>query len=404
MSNDGDAIGPLAGLRVVDLTVELGAYTSRLFADLGADVVRVKRPRPPAAPTTGIDPFARFNNAGKRSLTLDLDRDSGRAVLGRLLARSDILILGMDPAWARDHGLDPDALASEFPSLIVVAVTPLGWDHTDAAVPDDDLTVLAAGGLLNLGGYPDAEPVAAYGRQSHVAASLFGAVAALISLLDRARTGRARWVDISAQECVAQALEDSVATYDLTGHVRVRLGSEPREAGTGIYACADGYVAMVAGRLGTMKAWHTLVAWLVELGIPGADVLTGPAWSTLTHRQLPASIETFGEVFDRFTASRTRQHLYEEAQRRQIALSPVNDIDAVVADPQLAARGFFVSVEDSALGRTMRYPGPPYRLSATPATPARPAPSRGADSDAILAETVGLDAAEIGSLRTVGVV
>jgi benzylsuccinate CoA-transferase BbsE subunit len=404
MSNDDEAIGPLTGLRVVDLTDELGAYASRLFADLGADVVRVKRPRQTPATERCVDPFARFNNAGKRSLTIDLERPDGVAILHRLLDRSDIFIQGMDPAWARAHDLDPETLSIRSPRLIVVALTPLGWDHSDVAVPDDDLTVLAAGGLLNLGGYPDAEPVAAYGRQSHVAASLFGAVGALISVLDRERTGRARWIDISAQECVAQALEDSVATFDLTGHVRVRLGSEPREAGTGIYACADGYVAMVAGRLGTTKAWHTLVAWLVDLHIPGADALTEPAWSTLTHRQLPSSIETFGEVFDRFTSQRTRQELYEEAQRRQIALSPVNDIDAVVADPQLAARGFFVAVDDPSLDRQIRYPGPPYRLSVTPAMPARPAPSRGADSDDILTEEIGMDASEIGSLRTVGVV
>lgn len=396
MSNDReDAAGPLTGIRVLDVTEALGAYASRLFADLGADVIRVEPPADDAAPS--IDLHDRFANAGKRSITLDLHRDEGRQLLRRLLARSDVLFESFDPSWADAHGLTPERLAEDHPRLVHASITPFGRDQTDGAVPDDDLTILAAGGLLHLGGYPDAEPVVAYGMQSHVAASLFAAVAALVAILDRERTGRGRWADISAQECVAQALEDSVATYDLTGHVRVRLGSEPREAGSGIYPCADGYVAMVAGRLGTARAWQALVEWLVEAGVDGAVTLTAPEWSTLIHRQRPASIDTFGRIFGRFAATRTRQDLYVEAQRRQIALSPVNDIAAVLADPQLAARGFFVTVDDPSSGRSFTYPGPPYRLSGTPARPARPAPAHGADSAAILGDELGLAPLEVES-------
>jgi benzylsuccinate CoA-transferase BbsE subunit len=223
-----------------------------------------------------------------------------------------------------------------------------------------------------------------------VAASLFAAVGALVALLDRERTGRSRWIDISVQECVAQALEDSVATYDLTGHVRVRLGSDPREAGSGIYPCADGYVAMVAGRLGTARAWQALVEWLIEDSVDGAVELGRSEWSKLEFRQRPDSIDQFSEVFVRFAGRRTRQELYTEAQRRGIALSPVNEIVSVLDDRQLAARGFFVSVRDPVLDAELTYPGAPYRLSATPASPARPAPALGADTRAVLGE-LGLD-------------
>jgi benzylsuccinate CoA-transferase BbsE subunit len=406
MSNDGEGIGPLAGLRVVDLTDRLGAYASRLLGDLGAEVIRIKRPRPTTNRdgTGAVDAHAHFVNAGKRSLTLDLDRPEGLALLGRLLAGSDILVEGLSVDQAARYGLDPDTLREQHPRLVHVTVTPLGRDRTDWSVPDDDLTVMAAGGLLNLGGYPDAEPVVAYGMQSHVAASIFAAVGALVAVLDRESTGRGRWVDISAQECVAQALEDSVATYDLTGHVRMRLGSDPREAGTGMYPCKDGYVAMVAGRLGTAKAWQALVAWLVEVGIEGADALAAPEWSTLTHRQRPASIERFGEIFHRFASTRTREELYHEAQRRQIALSPVNGVADVMADAQLTARDFFVDVDDTALGRRLQFPGPPYRLSVTPARPARSAPRRGGHTDEVLASVLDLPAEAVASLRDAGVV
>ncbi len=386
MNNDAPTNGSLAGLRVVDLTAGYGAYAARLFADLGAEVIRVERAEIDRPPASQVDSYDTFVNAGKRSIKLDLEQADGRALLDRLLARSDVLFTSLDPTWATEHELDPARLVRTHPRLVVVTVTPLGWDQTDPSVADDDLTVMAAGGLLSLGGYPDAEPVIAYGRQSQVAASLFVAVGALVAVLDRDRIGRGRWIDISAQECVAQALEDAVATYDLTGHVRKRLGSAPREAGTGIYPCADGYVSMVAGRLGTARAWAALVAWMVEDGVPGATELTAPEWSTLSHRQRPESIETFGEVFGRFTATRTRQALYRDAQARQIALSPVNDIESVLADPQLAARNFFVDVDDPSIPARLRYPGRPYRLSATPASPTRPAPVPGADTGRILAE------------------
>lgn len=405
INEPGAGGGPLVGIRVVDATRFLGAYAARLLADLGADVIRVEAPDDEDAEDgNGAEShFARFVNSSKRSITIDLGRPEGRAILDRLLERSDALIESFPAAWADDAGLDPASLAARHPQLVHVSVSSYGRDRTDGRA-DDDLTLLAAGGLLHLGGYPDAEPMAAFGRQSHMAASLFAAVGALVALLDRTRLGRGRWVDVSAQESLAQAVEDSVATYELTGHVRNRLGSEPREAGTGVYACADGFVTMVAGRLGTTKAWHSLIAWLVEDGVPGADELTKPEWATLQHRQRPEAIEQFGAVFAAFTAGRTRLDLYRGAQERGIALSPVNDVAAVLEDPQLAARAFFVDVEDAHLGRRIRYPGPPYRLSATPARPARPAPGHGADTDDVLRDVLNVEEETLASLRQAGIV
>lgn len=196
-------------------------------------------------------------------------------------------------------------------------------------------------------------------------------------------------------------VEDSVATYELTGVVRQRLGSEPREAGSGIFPCADGYVAMVAGRLGTAKAWDRLVQWMIEDGVEGSDQLAEPEWSTLQYRQRPESIRRFASLFATFAGRRTRLELYRDAQRRGIALSPVNDIAAVLKDPQLREREFFVTVNDPTLGRALTYPGPPYRLSATPAMAARPAPRPGAHIADVLRE-LSASEPEFASLREPG--
>ena len=422
MFDDGASpVGALAGIRVLDLTDDLAAYSTRLLGDLGADVVRIEPPggsrtrrtEPIIAPdgNDGAGPgpeadwpsaFDRFVNAGKRSITLDLAVPDGRSLFERLVRTADVLVETWSGDKAERLGLLPADLERVNPRLIHVSVTPFGRDHRREEVDDDDLTILAAGGLLNLGGYPDTPPIAAYGGQSRNAASLFAAVSALIALLERDVSNRGRWVDVSAQECVAQALEDSVVTFEMTGRVRSRRGSDSVEAGTGMYACADGLVSMVAGRVGTLKAWRALVAWMAEENVDGAAELQDPSWSEFTFRQTPQAIAQFTRTFEEFTRSRTRLELYEGAQTRGIALSPVNDIAGVLSDPQLLARGFWVNVPDPETGRDAVFPGPPYRLSRTPAMPARMAPGLGADTVSVL-DALGVDDAEVVALREAGV-
>jgi benzylsuccinate CoA-transferase BbsE subunit len=400
-----DRLGPegaLTGFRVIDLADELAAYASRLLADLGADVIRIE---PPGGSRTRREPpmvggpdgrefsaFDWFVNAGKRSVIIDLTEPPGRAVLERLVATADVVIDTFPRSVGERLGVTPTALAAINPRLVHVSVTAFGHDRTTEIVDDDDLTIMAAGGLLHFGGYSDSGPVVAYGGQSRNAASLFAAAGALVALLRREETGRGAWIDVSAQECVAQALEDSVAVYEMTGEVRQRLGADAREAGSGVYRCADGLVSMVAGRVGTAKAWRALVAWLVEAGAEGAKALEAPKWASIGFRQTLEAIAEFSRVFGGFTRTRTRLELYREAQARGIALAPVNDVAQVLEDDQLAARGFWVRVPEAGIDRDVIFPGPPYRLSATPARPAGPAPALGSDDVAVLEEPSGAPA------------
>lgn len=374
----------LSGVRVVDLGDELAAYAGRLLADLGAEVIRVEPPGgastrevEPVVDTPGgpLSAFDRFVNAGKRSLVIDITHQAGREELRGLLATADLVIESPRPLLA-GLGFDDEELRRLHPGIGHVVVTPFGLDHPAPWDETDDLLLMAAGGLLHLGGYPDMGPIVAHGGLSRFAAAIFGAVAALAALLEGEGGGAGATYDVSAQECVAQALEDSAVTYALTKQLRERQGDRPREAGSGVYPCRDGYVAMVAGRLGTARAWMNLVDWINEKGTPGAAELLEPCWAEFEFRQSDEAIDRFGEVFAAFAADQSKQELYREAQERMIALSPVATVDDVFADPQLDFRDFFTEVVGDD-GIRLRFPRAPYRLSATPASVLRPAPRLG---------------------------
>ena len=153
--------------------------------------------------------------------------------------------------------------------------------------------MLAAGGLLALGGYRDTEPLAIQGEQAMLAAGIFGAVAALAAVYERTQTGRGQWIDVSGQECVAFALEDAIAEWSIHRNVRRRHGDGAREAGTGVYPCRDGYVSVVAGRLGTAKAFVALTQWVAESDTPGGAALLEPQWRDFKFRQSPDGIARF---------------------------------------------------------------------------------------------------------------
>jgi benzylsuccinate CoA-transferase BbsE subunit len=357
---------PLQDISVLEITDELTEYAGWLLAELGATVTRVRLPE--ASDAAEWWPL----NLPKALVELDPRTPEGEVAMADLIAASDVILqpgVGDQPVIAQ---LDPATLAERRPDMIQAILSPFGLGGPKSSCASTDLVRLAAGGLLWLGGYADAEPVAPYGNQSALCTAIFGAIAVLLATLDRDRTGRGATLDVSSQEVMVQALETSLAEYELLGRVRRRVGGAPREAGTGIYRCADGYVSMVAGRLGTAKAWRRLREWMIDEQVSGAEQLLDEEWESLDFRQRPNSIERFGELFASFIANRSKSELYAEAQRRSIALAPVNTPAEVRHDPQLVARGFFREVTHPETGARALVPSAPYRGGPAPATAVHP--------------------------------
>jgi benzylsuccinate CoA-transferase BbsE subunit len=409
----GAAAGALSGVRVLDLATNAVAYCSRLLADLGAEVIRVEPPggsglRTTAPQRTVNDRVAScahaFWNANKKSVTLDLEQSEGRKLFGDLVAKSDIVIETFAPGTLAAWGLGYDELKRRNPGIILVSVTPYGQSGPRAKFRATDLTLLAAGGLLSLGGYPETGPVAVPGEQGHLASAIFGTVAALKALLEREGTNHGQWIDVSGQECIAFALEDAVPEWYLNRTVRKRTGDKAREAGTGVYPCMDGYVSMVAGRLGTAKAFKTLCQWIAESGTAQGNELLEECWQDFKYRQSKEGIDRFEAIFATFCAARSKQELYREGQARQIAIAPVNSVADVVENEQLRANGYFRSIDDPELRAPVTFPGPPYRLANTPADLRAPAAAIGAHNHAIYVGELGMTEGQLGALAGAGVV
>lgn len=349
--------GPLDGVRVVDLTDELGAYCGRLLRDLGADVIHVA-----AADADADDPVRLFRSIGKTRVARGNGATFDAASVADLLEGATIVLTDGGPAALRARGLHPDETTARDPGLIHVSITPYGLTGPDADVIATDLTLIAAGGLLYIAGDPDRPPVRPYGEQSAVAASLHATIAALIALDVRETIGEGQVVDVSAQEAVAQATENAVQYLDCEQIVRRRAGAGPREAGGGLFRCADGYVYLLATMGGLDLSLGRVAEWLEANGIEAAAELRRPEWSTGAFRNRPEAIDRFTEIFESFSLEQRKLDLYTSGQARNISIAPVSAAGDLVASPQLTARSFFRSREIA--GRKLQIPGPPYRFAA----------------------------------------
>jgi crotonobetainyl-CoA:carnitine CoA-transferase CaiB-like acyl-CoA transferase len=134
---------------------------------------------------------------------------------------------------------------------------------------------------------------------------------------------------------------------------------------------------MVAGRLGTAKAFVAVTEWVATSDVPGARSLLEPKWQDFKFRQSAEGIAQFAEIFGAFCRTRGKQELYRDGQARQIAIAPVNTIADVLQDVQFGANAYFGRHVEPTSGRDITFPGPPYRLGRTPAYPRGPAPKLG---------------------------
>jgi crotonobetainyl-CoA:carnitine CoA-transferase CaiB-like acyl-CoA transferase len=371
----------LAPYRVLDLTDERGQLAGMILAALGAEVILVEPPG--GSRSRSLGPWAGdvslphwSYNRGKESVVLDLaGSEADRERLRDLAKGADVLIESAEPGEMAAMGLAYDDLAAVNPALVHVSITAFGSTGPKANWSATDLTVWASAMSLVISGDADRAPVRVSLPQAFLHAAGDAADGALIALWERARSGRGQHVDISAQASSLQATQSAVLAAPLRSTVPQRMAGGVRVGPLEVqlvWPCADGFVA-VTFLFGAAAGPFTrrFMEWMHEEGFCDAetrDIDWIDYGTLLLTGQLPEGhYDDMKALVGRFTSTRTKQELLDEAIRRRLLIAPIMTTEDVVTSPQLAGRDYWDSIDDSEMPVSpVTAPGPIAKLSATP--------------------------------------
>ncbi len=421
----------LGDVRVLDLTGELGAYCTKLLADLGADVIKIEPPG--GDPARNVGPFYHdevgpekslsfFNlSTSKRGITLSLDHPDGRAVFQKLAPTADIVVESFAPGYLGGLGLGYQGLTALRADIILTSITGFGGWGPHAGYLAPDIVGVAMAGLMWLAGEPADPPNLPPAFQGYLSASIQAAAGTMMALYHRDLTGEGQHVDVSMQEALLIAQETAMQAYDLNRTVRGRTGTRGAlpmgVPALGPYEASDGWVwAYVGTPAGA--TWPELLAWMEEEGKAG-DLTEGPYRGVIEQlnlrfltglllnpeegkKHIPA-LKHIDEVLRPFFAAKAKWELYEQGQRRRLLIGIISTPEDLAKNPQLNARGWFQEIEHPELDDTLRYPGPPYRLSETPWRIARRPPRAGEHNAEVLGE-LGMAKRELEALAASGAI
>ena len=375
-------IGPLSGIRIVDLTRVLsGPFCTALLADLGADVIKVEAPegdsvRGQGAMRDGLSwYFANFNR-NKRSIVLDLKSDQGRDVLARMIARADVLVENFRPGVLARMGFDAARLKELRPSLVVCSINGFGSNGPYRDRPAFDFIAQAMSGFMSVNGNVDDPPMRSGLPISDLVAGLYAALAITAAVRRAQATGEGQAIEVSLTNGLISLLAYIATNYFATGVVPPRAGNDhPIAAPYGLFATRDGHVALAPpddaffGRL--MDA------------LDAPELKDDPMFRTQPARVTNRA--RINAIVGGKLALRTTDHWVTTLNAAGVPCGPVYGVEEVFADPQVLMQRMVLEVEQPGHG-LVRMLGFPMKFSETPCRVQRPAPELGEHTAEVLAE------------------
>lgn len=385
----------LDDVRVLDLTqVMAGPYCCQLLGDLGAEVIKVEPRTGDATRKMGFfgkgdDALAFLAvNRNKRGLTLDLKSPEGQEIFYRLVDQADVVVENFRPGVAKRLGVDYETLVQRNPRIICASISGFGQTGPYASRGGYDLIAQAMSGLMSVTGEPGSNPVKAGVPVGDLSAGLFCVLGILSALIGRQKTGQGQHVDVSLFEACLSLMVWETSELWGTGGVPQPMGSAHRLAAPyQALRTRDGYLVVGASNQGL---WERMCRALDR-----ADLVTDERFETNLDRManLPALVEELESTLASADAASWIDVLLEAG----IPAGPLYDVAQAVSDPHTLARGMVLEVDHPVEG-TVKTLGVPVRLSETPGSVRRSAPTLGEHSAEILAE-LGFSADEISSLQ-----
>jgi crotonobetainyl-CoA:carnitine CoA-transferase CaiB-like acyl-CoA transferase len=375
----------LDGIHLLDLTEGVsGPYCTKLLADLGADVVKVERPRTgdvarEAPPFAGGEPgperslLFHYLNTNKRSVILDLEAVGAGAELDGLLSWADVVVESFPPGTMERLGLGYQELSRVNPRLVLTSVSSFGQTGPYRDLAASELVLSAMGGMMALRGSTAREPIKHGLMQAHYSAGATAAYATIAAVLRQEQSGAGCWIDVSAHEVIASELVLTEPLYAWAGGVQGRR-PDSGDSLNNIAACQDGYVVVQVTK---EPMWTALVEMFKS------EELADEKFATSALRVAN------GAELDRLLrdelARRTKREIFDLAMRHRVLAGAVQDPQDLLDCPQLNGRGYFTEVTHPVTG-TLRYPGAPVRLHGTPWALRRRAPLLGEHTTQVRAE------------------
>lgn len=394
--------GLLEGVVVLDLTrVLAGPYCGMLMADMGATVIKVENPRG-GDDSRSFGPFINDNsvyyanfNRSKYGCTLNLKEPEAKEIFKEMVKKADVVIENYRPGTMEKLGLGYDVLKEVNPAIIYGAVSGFGHTGRYSKRAGYDIVGQAMGGLMSTTGWPGGPATRVGTPMGDVLGGLNLTIGVLAALVNRQKTGLGEKIDVALVDSVASAMENITMIYQSTGRIPQRIGNRyestyPYDA----FPARDGDVIVAAGN-------NKLFGILCDvMGQP--ELKKDPRF--LEVRDRVANHADLREI----VAAWTQQHTIDEVDKLLndggCPACPVNTIDRMVVDPQIAGdREMFPEMDQPGIGK-LHVTASPQKLTRTKSFIRKPAPLLGEDNESIFAEMLGFDTAKLEELKKSGVI
>jgi crotonobetainyl-CoA:carnitine CoA-transferase CaiB-like acyl-CoA transferase len=396
-------MGVLDGIKILELArVPPAEMPGMMFADMGADVLKIETPDPrrdDSLEAQRREAFA-FVNRNKRSLSLNLKAPEGQAIFKKLAADADVIVEGFRPGVMKRLGADYETIRALNPRIVYCSLSGFGQDGPYRDYPAHDMNYLSLAGVLGLIGEADRKPAIPLNLVADYAgASLHGALGIMLALFARERTGRGQHVDVSY-------LDTTISLLAATPNMRFFFsdGTAPRR-GQGFLGGSYPYYAIYETRDRKLLTIGCTEPWLWEnfcRAIDRPDFARFARKPDQFVRAANAEEEAARREIEDLIRTRDRDEWYERLVKADVCVGKVYDVEEMVKDPQVLHRRMIVDIQHPTLGN-VREVGIAIKLSDTPGTIRSAAPSPGENTEAVLKE-LGLDPDDIATLRKNGIV
>ncbi|MDO4683284.1 MAG: CaiB/BaiF CoA-transferase family protein [Lautropia sp.] len=405
--------GALSHIRVLDLSrVLAGPWAGQMLADMGADVIKVERPGsgddtrgwgPPwlkdeQGAETSVAAYYLCANRNKRSITIDMTKPEGQALIRRLAAESDVVLENFKVGGLKQYGLDYESLKAVNPRLVYCSITGFGQDGPYAPRAGYDFLIQGLGGLMSVTGRPDGEegggPMKVGVALVDILTGLYATNAVLGALAWRERSGEGQHIDMALLDVQVACLANQAMNYLATNSNPKRLGnSHPNIVPYQDFPTADGYMILAIGNDGQFARFCE---------IAGAPELANDT-RFATNRARVENRATLVPLLKKLTVERNTADWIKALEAKAVPCGPINTLADVFADPQVQARGMKVTMPHPVAGQVPLVASP-MKFSATPVDYRLPPPMLGEHTDEILAGTLGMSADDILKLREAGAI